>query len=473
MRFFNYLAAQPWAITEECLRRMHEIYCIALERKANGEQLDRSALEKELGRPLDNTRAVTVRGGVATIPVEGPIFRRADMFTDVSGATTIETLAKDFNEALTNPAVKAIIFYIDSPGGEVNGINEFSDMVFAARGGDKPVVSYVAHDGASAACWIATSSEEVILDATASLGSIGIVAAVPDPNKQYKRDIEFVSSQSPKKRPDPTTEKGKAVIQDLVDSLAAVFVECMARNRGVTPGTVINDFGGGALLVGEQAVDAGLADRVGSYEQVLSELQAEVASGARAPRPQKRMHASLSGNGEKTMAESKDKNWLRRLLSSLSEDERQEATAALSESAEESEDVRQLRERAARYEVRAKEERIEAAKKFAGEQVVAKAIFPRTMEKLEALCVALAEADDKLSLTGSASLMAQVKAIFADLPKHNLTKEMAASDLPKGSVALNPDAGAENELLSPETASASARAYAERANNRAPLKEVK
>lgn len=271
MRLFNYLANQAWAIHKPALDQMLSIFYGWLDRKETGESFNKYAVEKMLGHPLDNSRTVTHRDGVATIPVSGPIFRYADFFTEISGGTTVQTLAQDFNAAMNDAKIHSIILYIDSPGGEVNGINEFSQMVHDARD-KKHIVAYVAHLGASAAYWIASAADEIVADATSELGSIGVVAAVRDPQKENSRVIEFVSSQSPNKRPDPHTEAGKTELQNLVDTLADVFVETVAKNRNVSTENVLSEFGKGGLLIGQKAVDAGLADRLGSYEGLLAEL---------------------------------------------------------------------------------------------------------------------------------------------------------------------------------------------------------
>lgn len=273
MNIFDLACQTPWAMTQEALQGLLTI--------AARENLPIEAVEAQLGRPLDNTHNVTYRNGVATIPVEGPIFRRADMFTRVSGATDISTLAQDLKASLDNPSIASILFAIDSPGGEVNGVAEFADMIYAARG-RKPIVAYVSDTGASAAYWIASACDEIVAAQTAAIGSIGVVAAVPDPSHRTARTIEFVSSQSPDKRPDPTTDRGKAQVQAHVDGLADIFVDTVARNRGVTRTRVLSDFGKGGLLLGQQAVRAGLVDRVGSYEALLDDLASGRAPRARA-----------------------------------------------------------------------------------------------------------------------------------------------------------------------------------------------
>jgi ClpP class serine protease len=260
---FNAALDRPWAITEAGLRMVLTV--------ANREGLDIEAVETQLGRKLANTQSVTERDGVAVLPINGPIARHANLFSAISGATSIDLLARDFTAALNNSSIRAILLHMDTPGGEVNGVAEFADMVYAARG-KKPIYAYVGGLCASAGYWIGSAADVIICDQTAMLGSIGVIAAVPDPAYDSAGDVVFVSSQSPKKRPDPTTAEGKTDIQSTIDSLAQIFVETVARNRGVTADTVLESFGQGGVFVGKDAIAAGLADRLGSYEDVLAQL---------------------------------------------------------------------------------------------------------------------------------------------------------------------------------------------------------
>lgn len=268
MRAFRLATEIPWAITEEGLNNV-----LAIASRTNG---DPEAVAAKLGRPLDNTRTVQMRGGVAVISIVGPLMRRADFFSRISGATSYETFATEFQAALESDEVRAIILDIDSPGGEVNGVSELADMIYAARG-QKPVLAYVSGAGASGAYWIASAADEVVAAETAILGSVGVLMALIDTTKADEkagiREIDIVASQSPKKLADPTKKEGHARIQALVDSLCEVFVAKVARNRGISRDEVITDFGEGWVEVGTAAVEAGLADRLGSLEGLIAELQ--------------------------------------------------------------------------------------------------------------------------------------------------------------------------------------------------------
>jgi ClpP class serine protease len=224
---------------------------------------------------------VRMRDGVAVISVMGPIFPRADLFTEISGATSIETLALRFGEAVRADDVRAIVLHIDSPGGEITGVHEFAGQIYAARN-VKPVVAYVSGLGASAAYWLAGAAERVVADETAMLGSIGVVAAWTDDKKARESkgltDYEFVSSQSPNKRLDPAGEEGRAALQRLLDDTADIFIADVARNRGKRVATVTEQFGRGGLLLAAEAVKVGMADTIGSLEGVIAELSGAVGT---------------------------------------------------------------------------------------------------------------------------------------------------------------------------------------------------
>jgi ClpP class serine protease len=285
-KLFQMATDVPWLIRQEALQGLLEIaarenlFTDDIRRQIEATRASRSeVLASRAGRPLDGARRATVRDGVATVPVLGPIFRYSDWFTEVCDSTTIETLAGDFHAALSDPSVRGIILEVDSPGGQSAGTGEMAGMIAEARG-KKPVVAYVSDDGCSGAYWLASAAQEIVLSAQSSVGSVGAVFAVRDPSKVSSKTIEFVSSQSPSKRPDPTTERGRSVYQQRADDLAGVFIAGVARYRGVTEEAVLADFGGGGVLMGQAAVKARMADRIGSYESVLSDL----ASGRIAPR---------------------------------------------------------------------------------------------------------------------------------------------------------------------------------------------
>jgi ClpP class serine protease len=231
------------------------------------------ALEAYQAKSLERAEQATVRDGVAIISASGPLFKRANLFTALSGATSYDIMRRDL-QAAVDGKLKGAILNLDSPGGEASGTAELAAYVASLRG-SFPVIAYVNGMGASAAYWLASAAQEIVVDSTAILGSIGVQMALrsrDDPKGTTTHT--FISSQSPMKNADPASEAGAKHIQGVVDAMAQVFVESVASNRGVDVKTVLSNFGKGGLFVGQDAVKAGLADRIGNFEGVLAELAA-------------------------------------------------------------------------------------------------------------------------------------------------------------------------------------------------------
>lgn len=271
MSAYDLVASEPWLITEEGLR-----LCLAIAGRNNdAERADLQALVARNGRPLMGTRRVSVRDGVAIVPVAGPIIRYATMFSEVSGVTSTQVLATDIRAALDDPTIHALVLDMNTPGGQVAGINELGDLIYQGRR-EKRIVAYAGHYMASAGYWIGSGAHEIVADRTSVIGSIGAVMTLIDESARQEkagvRTIQIVSSQSPDKVLDPSVDASRAKLQKIVDDLAGVFVSAVARNRGVDEAHVIENFGRGDVMVGQAAVDAGLADRLGSLEAVVQEL---------------------------------------------------------------------------------------------------------------------------------------------------------------------------------------------------------
>jgi len=259
-RIFAQLFNQPWLITEDWMGTIISI--------ANREG-DIEAIAAKHSSALPDTEGVSIRDGVAIVNVSGPIFPKATLFTKISGATAISTLATDLTAAVENDEVESIVLNVDSPGGNITGINEMANMI-RQYSAIKPIYGYSGGVAASAGYWLLSACSSITIDATARLGSIGVVAAFASEDKESK-DIEIVNTASPKKRVDHTTEEGKAVVVEGLDALAEVFISSVADFRGTTSAVVKKDFGRGGILIGSDAVNAGMADSIGSFEGLLKE----------------------------------------------------------------------------------------------------------------------------------------------------------------------------------------------------------
>jgi signal peptide peptidase SppA len=259
----NEILNSQWAMTEKALRLMLSV----VERNS-----DIEALERIRGQRFKATEKATIRSGVAVIPVRGPLFKRANLMTEHCGAASYESVLRDFHQMLASDQVKSIVLDIDSPGGEANGCSELADHIFEARG-QKPIAAYIGGTGASAAYWIASACDRIFASDSAIIGSIGVQSAIR--SEKNEGEIRFVSSQSPNKNRDPTTQEGAREVQTVIDGLAEVFILKVARNRGVGRETVLEEFGQGSVFVGAEAQKRGLIDEITTLESVIANYGAQ------------------------------------------------------------------------------------------------------------------------------------------------------------------------------------------------------
>ena len=284
-RAFRALTGEPWAIEPSWLGLLAAIAsrnytAPEIESSRDWRRRDYDLMAGPNAQRLPGAQRAYAVDGVAVLPVVGPIFPRANMMTEMSGATSVAVLQNDYRAALDNTEIGAIMLLVDSPGGAVSGIASFADAV-AAGAKKKRTVAHAVGTAASAAYWIMASAAEITVDRTAMLGSIGVVATVPkqvEPDSEGDIYFEIVSSNAPNKRPDPAAEDGRGEIIGSLDAIERHFIADVARGRNVTTDKVISDFGRGGVKVGADAVRAGMADRVQSQEATLNALRREVAN---------------------------------------------------------------------------------------------------------------------------------------------------------------------------------------------------
>lgn len=271
MSIIDFAASQGWAMEPT---RVDELVNVVFDH-IEGVKKAPEVLEAYHAKALDRAERAGERDGVAILYVDGPLFKHANFMVKFSGATSYQILRKDLQAALDNPAIHSILLCIDSPGGEANGCDELAAAIYDARS-KKPVTAFVSGMAASGGYWLASAASKIVISDAAMLGSIGVVLGIPDrkgaDERRGIRTFEFVSSQSPGKRPDPASEGGKTQIQTMVDDLAEVFITAVAKYRGTTAKDVVQKFGAGGMKIGAKAVAAGMADEVGQLEATIASL---------------------------------------------------------------------------------------------------------------------------------------------------------------------------------------------------------
>ena len=247
---------------------------------SNLEGLPAPAVMDGAGRRRGTTYLVTPEG-IAVIAVFGTLVKRAGAIEAASGLTSYGHLEEQILDAATDPAVRAILLEVDSPGGEAAGVFDLADLVHEARS-LKPVWAVADEEAFSGAYAIASAAERLIVPRTGGLGSIGVVAvhvdrSARDAMEGFRTTTVYAGAAKNDFNPHETLKDGaRQTLQAEVDRVYALFVETVARNRGLTADAVRATEA--RLYFGEDAVRAGLADEVGTLRDALAALAANLAA---------------------------------------------------------------------------------------------------------------------------------------------------------------------------------------------------
>ena len=271
------LIAGCWAIRPEQLLELQTIYATHLR----GEKIDIPAIEARLGRPLhrEEQRYAVQDGGVGVLQISGVIAPKATLFSQVNGGMSLQQATKQLESAAVDPNVKSIIVAADTPGGNVLGVPEFADTVrhVAAQ---KPLIFHSDGQLASAGYWMAAASNGIYVSGpVVQVGSIGVVVTRNyNPNASVQEEhITAGKYKRIAKANEPLSADSRAIVQADVDYVYSLFVESVARDRGVSVDAVLEHMADGRVFRGQQAQDAGLVDGVSTLDDLIEQMASDPA----------------------------------------------------------------------------------------------------------------------------------------------------------------------------------------------------
>ena len=201
---------------------------------------------------------------IAIIPLTGPLTDRDNFVARMFGMTSYDATSALFQAALTHTGVDGILFWIDSPGGVVSGLAGLCDDIFSARG-QKPMLAYCDSMACSAAYWIASQCDAIVLcDGQAQVGSVGAIFVHADLSEAMKKaglGVTVFSSSAEKKAGnpyEPLSDPARENIQAMVDGAAAAFRAGVLRGRK----KMLDKDLTGRVHSGSSALTTGYADAI-------------------------------------------------------------------------------------------------------------------------------------------------------------------------------------------------------------------
>jgi signal peptide peptidase SppA len=270
MKLLSAFNSTIWAIRSEEFALLSEYVSLSV-RGSKDPELEAQIQALKRGRPAK------ISGNIAVLPIRGVISHRSSFFSEFFGGSSVERLSEDLEMMVKNPNIGAIVLDVDSPGGSVSGVMEFAEQILEARK-EKKIVAVANPQAASAAYHIASAAEELIVAPSGSVGSIGVFLMHQDYSEAMKAqgiNTTFIKAGKYKTEGnyyEPLTEDAKEALQARVDAYYDYFVKGVAKGRGVKASDVREGFGEGRMVMAEDAVKAGMADRVGTLASTLKRL---------------------------------------------------------------------------------------------------------------------------------------------------------------------------------------------------------
>jgi protease-4 len=240
--------------------------------------------------PVQNTSSLeeqTVRDGqgfasgkVAIIEVEGMLLNMKAGGMLQPTENEVSRFTQEMEKAANDPAVKAVVLRVNSPGGTVTASDIMYETVRRFKEKTKkPVVAALQDVAASGAYYVSCAADKIVAHPTAVVGSIGVifntfnVAGTLDKIGAKSEAIKsgpLKDMGSPFKELDP---QARAVMQGMVDEYYQRFVSVVTTNRPARDSETMKITTDGRVFSGMRAVELGLADRTGLLDDAIDEAK--------------------------------------------------------------------------------------------------------------------------------------------------------------------------------------------------------
>ena len=269
-----------------------------------------------------------VNGSMATMPVYGKMFPRANMMTQLSGGTSTRKLGRAIDEVEEREDIEDLLMVFDSPGGSIQGLTNTAQKI---RNMETNTTAFAEGLMASAAYFIGSAADRVYASPDSMVGAIGSVAKIVSRAGKLEDegyDVKVIRSAEKKAKPNPAEpidEDSVKEVQKLVNSAHKQFVRQVSINLDLSEETVSNTMADGSVISGSEAEDTNFVDGVATIDEVMSDFEGSVEeesdeSGSAIQFLQNR-YTELRERHEAVLEENQD---LRAELNDLREDKREQ-----------------------------------------------------------------------------------------------------------------------------------------------------
>lgn len=265
------ITGSPWLITSDSLRMILEI----VDRRLDGERLDEGEIRARIQQNAHNHPPIKSGPKTGVLRLHGPIFPKANLMTELSGATDLQTFRSNFRALMEDDNVTSIVLDVDSPGGSSLGVEETAAEIRAARE-TKPVYAVANGLAASAAYFIASQATELYQTPSGYTGSVGAYMVHTDESElEQKIGVNRTVIKAGRFKATeitPLNPESREYLQGIVTDCYDSFVEGVALGRKTTVEDVTANYGEGGIVSAKNALEAGMVDGIAEFDAVLGSV---------------------------------------------------------------------------------------------------------------------------------------------------------------------------------------------------------
>ena len=198
-----------------------------------------------------------------------------------------DEIVRQIKKYAKSSSVKAIVFYVDSPGGGVSASEEIFQELKKAKE-KKPVVVSMGSVAASGGYYVSLAGSKIVANPGTITGSIGVIAQFPNFRKLLDKvgiDFEVIKSGKFKDSGNPyrgLTPEERKYFQGVIDDVFEQFVNHVVSERKIPRNEVLK-IADGRIFTGRQAYEFGLVDTLGTLETAIK-IAAEMSGIKGEPR---------------------------------------------------------------------------------------------------------------------------------------------------------------------------------------------
>lgn len=219
----------------------------------------------------NNSVVYTEIGTLAVIDIEGAMYKKNIGGFCMSVLSYPDIIAK-IDQAEANPKITDIMFWVDTPGGDINGLDELADRIYTSP---KTTHTLYKNGGYSAGIYAFSGSKyRYASSKNTKLGSIGVVLNVKIPKEDGSETLTMYSENAENKGL-TLDEKGKARLREQINTHEKIFYDIVERNTGFDKERIKTVFNNGDVIFAEKALEEGFISDIISFNELTNKLVAK------------------------------------------------------------------------------------------------------------------------------------------------------------------------------------------------------